>query len=172
MSTSMYSSSVPAFIRMLGNLKKILNKAEKYAAKKNIDPEVLLNARLAPDMHPLTRQIQIASDTAKGCAARLSGKTIPVYKDNEKTFAQLYRRIDRTVSFLQKFKPEQINDTEQKLIVLKFPSATMKFRGEPYLQHFVLPNIYFHVTTAYAILRHNGVAIGKRDFIGTLPRQG
>lgn len=166
----MYQASVPGFIRMLGNMKKILKKAEKYAAAKNIDPDVLLNARLSPDMLQLTRQIQIATDTAKGCAARLTGKPVPVYKDTEKTFRQLYNRIDRTVTFLKKFRAGQFDGSEDREIVLKFPSMTMKFRGGWYLYNFVIPNFYFHVTTAYAILRHNGLAIGKRDYMGPPPR--
>lgn len=166
MSVSMYQISIPVFVQMLGNLKKILKIAEKHAAAKKIDPSVLLNARLAPDMHPLTRQIQIASDTVKGCAARLSDRAIPKFKDNEKSFADLYRRIDRTVAFVKKAKAKDIDGTEEKVIELKFPQGSMKFKGKPYLLHFVLPNLYFHVTTAYAILRHNGVNIGKRDYIG------
>ena len=166
MSEHMYPSSIPVLIHILGNLKKILGKAEKYAAAKKIDPGVLLNARLAPDMYPLTRQVQIASDTAKGCAARLAGKQIPVYKDNEKSFNQLYRRIDRTVAFLKKFKHVDIDGSADREIVLQFPSMTLKFSGADYLGKFALPNFYFHVTTAYAILRHNGVDVGKRDFIG------
>jgi hypothetical protein len=165
----MYQMSIPVMIRMLGNLKKILKKAEKHAVSKHIETEVLLNARLAPDMFPLKRQIQIATDTAKGCAARLAGKSIPVYKDNEKTFNQLYQRIDRTITLLKKTKASEIDGSENKEIILEFPSATLKFRGEKYLLNFVLPNFYFHITTAYAILRHNGVAIGKRDFIGPRP---
>ena len=166
MSQFMYQATVPVMVRMLGNLKKILKKAEKHAAAKKIQPEVLLNARLSPDMFPLTRQIQIATDTAKGCAARLAGKKIPVYKDTEKTFSQLYQRLDRTMAFLKKAPRKDIAGSENREIVLQFPSMTLKFTGEEYLYRFVLPNFYFHVTTAYAILRHSGVAIGKRDYLG------
>lgn len=166
MTVSMHQISIPVFIHTLGNLKKILRKAERHAAAKKIDPNVFLNARLAPDMHPLTRQVQIASDTVKGCAARLSGRSVPSFKDNEKSFADLYRRIDRTVAFIKKIKAQDIDGTENKTIELKFPQGTLKFKGRPYLLNFVLPNLYFHVTTAYDILRHNGVNIGKRDFIG------
>jgi hypothetical protein len=162
----MYQASIPVMIRMLGNLKRILKKAERYAAAKKIDPSVLLSARLAPDMFPLTRQIQIASDNAKGCAARLAGRKPPVFKDVEKNFPQLYQRIDRTVAFLKKANKRAIANSENREVVLKFPSMTVKFNGLDYLNHFVLPNFYFHVTTAYAILRHNGVAIGKRDYLG------
>ena len=166
MTVSMYQISAPVFIHTLGNLKKILKKAERHAAARKIDPAVFLNARLAPDMHPLTRQIQIASDTVKGCAARLSGRAVPSFKDNEKSFADLYRRIDRTIAFVRKVKAQEIDGTETKQIELKFPQGSIKFKGKAYLLNFVLPNLYFHVTTAYAILRHNGVNVGKRDFIG------
>ena len=166
MSQFMYQASVPAMVRMLGNLKKILKKAEKHAKARNIQPDVLLNARLSPDMFPLTRQIQITTDTAKGCAARLTGKKIPVYRDTEKTFEQLYRRLDRTVAFLKKARQKDFTGSEQREIVLQFPSMTIKFTGADYLNQFVLPNFYFHVTTAYAILRHCGVDIGKRDYLG------
>ena len=168
MSVSMYQISIPVFVKMLGNLKIILKKAERYARARKIDPNVLLNARLAPDMHPLTRQIQIASDTVKGCAARLSGRAIPKYKDNEKSFNDLYRRIDKTITFVRKVKAKEIDGTENNEIVLQFPQGTLKFKAQSYLLNFVLPNLYFHVTTAYAILRHNGLDIGKRDFIGKI----
>jgi len=162
----MYQASIPVMVRMLGNLKRILKKAEKHAKAKHIEADVLLQARLSPDMFPLTRQIQIATDTAKGCAARLTGKKIPVYKDNEKNFNQLYQRLDRTVAFLKKARLKEFSGAEGREIVLQFPSMTVKFTGEDYLNQFVLPNFYFHVTTAYAILRHSGVAIGKRDYLG------
>ncbi|TAJ93572.1 MAG: DUF1993 domain-containing protein [Gammaproteobacteria bacterium] len=166
MNTPMYDASIPVMLHMLANLKKILAKAERHAARNKIDPGVFMNARLAPDMYPLTRQIQIASDTAKGCAGRLADKKIPVYKDNEKSFKDLYKRIDKTVAFLKTCKPHAINGSEDRTIVMQFPSMTLKFSGMDYLHRFALPNFYFHVTTAYAILRHNGVNIGKRDFIG------
>lgn len=162
----MYQASIPVMVRMLGNLKKILKKAEKHAKVKHIEADVLLNARLSPDMFPLTRQIQIATDTAKGCAARLAGIKIPVYKDNEKTFNQLYQRLDRTVAFLKKARQKDFTGAEGREIVLQFPSMTIKFTGEDYLNKFALPNFYFHITTAYAILRYCGVAIGKRDYLG------
>ena len=166
MSQFMYQASIPVMVRMLGNLKKILKKAEKHAAVKKIDPSVFLNARLSPDMFPLTRQIQIASDSAKGCAARLSGNKIPVYKDTEKTFPQLYQRIDKTIAFLKKTQKKDVEGSENREIVLQFPNMTVKFKGMDYLTGFVLPNFYFHVMAAYAILRHNGVDIGKRDYLG------
>lgn len=166
MSLSLYQASVPVFVRMFGNLSAILDKAEAYAAAKKIDPAVLLNARLAPDMHPLTRQVQIASDAAKGCAARLAGVDIPSFPDTESSFAELQARIAKTLEFIKGLTSVQIDSGEGREVVLKFPGAEMKFQGEDYLLHFVLPNFYFHITTAYAILRHNGLDIGKMDFLG------
>lgn len=166
MSLSLYQASVPVFVRMFGNLSAILAKAEAYAAAKKIDPTVLLNARLAPDMHPLTRQVQIASDAAKGCAARLAGVDIPSFADTESSFAELQARITKTLEFIKGLTPAQIDSGEGREVVLKFPGAEMKFQGEDYLLHFVLPNFYFHITTAYAILRHNGLDIGKMDYLG------
>lgn len=166
MSLSLYQASVPVFVRMFGNLSAILDKAEAYAVAKKIDPAVLLNARLAPDMHPLTRQVQIASDAAKGCAARLAGVDIPSFPDTESSFAELQARIAKTLDFIKGLTPAQIDSGEGREVVLKFPGAEMKFQGEDYLLHFVLPNFYFHITTAYAILRHNGLDIGKMDFLG------
>ena len=166
MSLSLYQASVPVFVRMFGNLSAILDKAEAYVAAKKIDPAVLLNARLAPDMHPLTRQVQIASDAAKGCAARLAGVDIPSFPDTESSFAELQARIAKTLDFIKGLTPAQIDSGEGREVVLKFPGAEMKFQGEDYLLHFVLPNFYFHITTAYAILRHNGLDIGKMDFLG------
>lgn len=166
MSLSMYHASVPVFLRMLGNLSGILHKAEAYAVARKIDPSVLLNARLAPDMHPLVRQVQIASDSVKGCAARLAGIEIPSYADNESSFAELQARIAKTQAFLQSIVAAQIDGSEERSITLTFPGAQMTFSGQEYLLHFVLPNFYFHLTTAYAILRHNGLDIGKMDFLG------
>jgi|SRR5690606_30131425 len=166
MSLSLYQTSVPVFVRMFGNLQAILDKAAAYAEARKIDPAVLLNARLAPDMHPLTRQVQIASDAAKGCAARLAGVEVPSFADTESSFAELQARIDRTLEFIRGLSPEQIDSGEGREVVLRFPGNELKFRGEDYLLHFVLPNFYFHVTTAYAILRHNGLDIGKMDYLG------
>ena len=163
---SMYQASIPVFVRTLGNLKKILKKAEKHAVVKKIDPDVFLGARLAPDMFTLVKQVQIATDMAKGCAARLAGRKVPSYKDNEETFAQLYARIDKTVKFLKQFKAGQIDGNEDKSIEIPTRHVTYKFNGREYLYHFVLPNVFFHITTAYAILRHNGVSLGKKDFLG------
>lgn len=166
MTLSMYDASLPVFVRMLGNLSAILTKAEAHAQVEKIDPSVFINARLAPNMLPLSRQIQIASDGVKGCAARLAGIAIPSYEDNETTFAELQERIRKTVAFLQTVSAEQINGTEENDIQLKVGGRELAFKGQAYLLHFVIPNFYFHVTTAYDILRHNGVEIGKRDYLG------
>ena len=166
MSLSMYQASIPQFLRMLSNLSSILEKAESWAAEKKIDPAVLLNMRLAPDMFPLKRQLQIATDSAKGCAARLAGVEIPSYPDTEETFVELKARLQKTMDFLASFSPVQIDGSEDKAIVLNFPSMELKFSGRDYLFQVVQPNFYFHLTTAYAILRHNGLDIGKMDFIG------
>ena len=166
MSLSMYSASIPVLLRMLGNLSAILHKAEAYAAERKIEPSVLLNARLAPDMLPLVSQVQIASDNAKGCAARLAGLDIPSYADTESSFAELQARIAKTQAFLGSVTAAQVDGSEGKSITLNFPGMELKFSGQDYLLNFVLPNFYFHVTTAYAILRHNGLDIGKMDFLG------
>ena len=166
MSLSMYQASIPGFLRMLGNLSAILHKAEAYAAERKIEPGVLINARLAPDMLPLVRQVQIATDGVKGCGARLAGIEIPSYADTESSFAELQERIAKTRAFLQGLDAAQFEGSEGKEITLTFPGVEMKFGGRDYLLGFVLPNFYFHVTTAYAILRHNGLQIGKMDYLG------
>lgn len=166
MSLTMYQASVPLFVRMLGNLSKILDKAQAHADAKKIDPSIFVNARLAPDMYPLSRQVQIATDMAKGCAARLAGLEVPSYQDNEATFAELQARIAKTVAFLESVTAEKIIGSEEKKVTLKLRGKDVDFIGQPYLLHFVLPNFYFHVTTAYDILRHNGVELGKMDYVG------
>lgn len=166
MTITMYQASVPVFLQLLGNLKNILARGAAHAEAKKFDAAVLFNARLAPDMLPLARQVQIASDNAKGCAARLAGIDPPKFEDNETTYADLTARIDKTVAFLKTLKPAQIDGSEGRDIVLKFPNRTMEFKGLAYLMHFALPNFTFHVVTAYDILRHNGVEIGKPDFLG------
>ena len=167
MSLTMYQASIPVFIRMLGNLSSILNKAVTNAAARKIDPSVFISSRLAPDMLSLNRQVQIATDMVKGCAARLAGLEAPSYEDNEVTFEELQARIAKTVAFLQSVSAEQIDGSEERIVMLKLRGKEISFLGQPYLLDFVLPNFYFHVTTAYAILRHNGVEIGKMDYIGT-----
>ena len=166
MSISMYQASVPVFIRMLNNLAAVLEKGVAYAGEKKIEPTVLLNSRLFPDMFPLLRQVQIVSDTAKGGAARLAGLEPPKYEDNEASFAELMARIEKTVAFLNTLKPAQIDGTEDKTITVIARGKTITHVGMPYLLNTVLPNLYFHITTAYNILRHNGVEVGKRDYLG------
>ncbi len=166
MSISMYQVSVPVFVRALTNLRAILEKGAAHAEAKKFKPEVLLNDRLAPDMHPLTRQVQIATDQVKGCAARLAGVEVPKFEDNEASFEDLYARIDNTLAFVKSLKPEQIDGSENKDVSLPTPRGPLEFKGQPYLLFFVHPNLYFHCTTAYAILRHNGVELGKMDFVG------
>lgn len=171
MSISMYQSSVPAFVPTLEALSKILDKAEAFCAAKKIDPAVIVGARLAPDMFPLSRQVQIACDFAKGASGRLAGVELPAYEDNEKTFADLKARIAKTIAFIKSLKPEQIDGSETRDIHLKIGGNPVTFKGQPYLVNFALPNFYFHLTTAYAILRHNGVELGKQDYLGmTFPR--
>lgn len=167
MSLNMYQASIPVFIRMLGNLSVLLNKAVAHAEARKIDPSIFVNARLAPDMLPLSRQVQIATDMAKGCAARLAGLEVPSYEDNETTFADLQARITKTIAFLQSVSAEQINGSEERIVMLKLRGKEISFLGQPYLLDFVLPNVYFHITTTYAILRHNGVEVGKMDYIGS-----
>lgn len=166
MPLSMYSSSIPVLTRNLNNLSALLQKGADHAAAKNFDPSVLVNARLAPDMFPLSRQIQIACDVSKGCAARLGGLEAPVYEDNEASIEELQTRIGNTLSFLDAVTMDQIDGTEEKEIVLQAGDKEFKFTGLTYLQLFVMPNVMFHTTTAYNILRHNGVEIGKMDFLG------
>lgn len=166
MTISMYEASIPVLKRFLGNLAAILTKASAYADARKIDHSVLLNARLFPDMYSLVKQVQIASDQAKGAAARLAGVEIPKFEDNESSFAELHERIAKTIAFLDTIKPEQLEGSENRDIVLTLRDRKLEFKGLQYLLTWVQPNFYFHVTTAYDILRHNGVEIGKRDFMG------
>jgi len=163
----MYQVSIPAFVRALGNLSAILDKAAAHAVARKIDPAVFINARLAPDMFPLSRQVQAAGDSAKGCAARLAGIEVPRYEDSETTFPELQARIARTVTFIQAVKAAQVDGSEDRTITLKLRGRDVNFTGRDYLLNFVLPNFFFHATTAYAILRHNGLEIGKTDFLGS-----
>ena len=167
MNISMYQASVPVFIRYLGNLKAILEKAANHAEAKKIDPATLVGSRLYPDMAPLSRQIQLASDMAKSAPSRLAGVEPPKFEDTESTFPQLLERIDKTVAHLKSFKIEQIDGSEQRPINLKTANGPLTLNGLPYLTQFLLPNFLFHVTTAYGILRHNGVELGKADYLGT-----
>lgn len=166
MALTMYQASIPALIRGLSNLSAILNKAAAHAETKGIAPEVLITARLYPDMFALTRQVQSVSDGAKGCAARLAGIEVPSFPDTETSFPELQERIAKTIAFLNSVTPEQINGSEEREVLLKMRSGELRFTGQNYLLGFALPNFYFHLTTAYGILRHNGVELGKMDYLG------
>jgi len=166
MSLSMYQLSVPALIRGLRILSGYLDKAAAFAAEHNIDPAVLVNARLAPDMFSLAGQIQRASDNAKGAMGRLSDLAMPGFPDTAKTLADLQARIANTIVFLEKVRPEQLDGAESRAVELKLRFASGTFRGDQYLLQVLLPNFYFHIATVHNILRHNGVKIGKKDYIG------
>ena len=166
MSISMYQASVPRFVNILGNLSNILDKAQAHVDTKKLDVTVLTGYRLFPDMLPMTTQVLIACDTAKGVVARLAGLEIPVYEDTEKTLADLKARIAKTIAFIQSVSAEQIDGTEEKAIVTKRGDKETHYKGMQFLLGHAIPNFYFHVTTTYNILRHNGVEIGKRDFLG------
>jgi uncharacterized protein len=166
MNISMYQASAPRFSHGLRNLSALLDKAQAHCEAKKIEPGALTAFRLYPDMFPLARQVQIACDTAKGAVARLAGVEIPKHEDTEQTFAELRARIDKTVAFIDGVKPAQIDGSEEKEIVLKMRSGEVRLAGLQYLMASAYPNFYFHLTTAYNILRHNGVEIGKRDFLG------
>ncbi|MFZ5841567.1 MAG: DUF1993 domain-containing protein [Pseudomonadota bacterium] len=168
MSLSMYQASVPVLTRALTNLIAVLEKGAAYAEAKKIDPSVLLNYRLAADMFPLTRQVQIATDMSKGCVARLAGVEIPKYDDTEASFPELIARLRKTIDFVNSFSAAQIDGSEDKTITLQRKDGEVTYKGQPYLLFYVHPHVYFHCTTAYAILRHIGVDIGKKDFIGQL----
>lgn len=164
----LFDLTVPQFIRMLKNLDAILDKAEGFSKTKNFDVQVLMNDRLAPDMFALIKQVQIACDTAKLCAARLSGKEAPVNDDSEKNLSEIKNRIQGTIRFLETMKPQDFNGAEEKHITQ--PRWEGKYlTGKEYVIHHAVPNLYFHITTAYAILRHNGVDVGKKDYLGELP---
>jgi uncharacterized protein len=164
----LFDVTIPQFMKTLSNLNALLDKADAYSQAKKFDMNVLLQDRLAPDMFPLMKQIQIACDTAKLCASRLSGKEAPVNDDSEKTLADAKARIQNTIRYLETFTANDFNGAETKHITQ--PRWEGKYlTGKEYVIHHVLPNIYFHVTTAYAILRHNGVEVGKKDYLGELP---
>lgn len=167
MAISMYQASAPQLKKMLGNLASLLNKGQEFAASENLNEQVLVDGRLFADMFPLSKQVQIACDQAKGGMARLAGIEPPKFEDSETTFDQLKARVAKTIEFLDSIKPEQIDGTEAKEIKFSIKEWHFEFVGEQYLLTWVIPNFYFHVTTAYDILRHNGVEIGKADFLGS-----
>ena len=166
MTISMYQASVPRFVNILGNLSNILDKAQAHIDTRKLDDATLTTYRLFPDMLPMAKQVQIACDAAKGVVARLAGVEIPVHEDNEKTLAELKARIAKTIFFVQSVTPEQIDGTEDKDIVIKRGDKETHYKGMQFLLGHAIPNFYFHVTTTYNILRHNGIEIGKRDYIG------
>jgi hypothetical protein len=166
MTISMYQASVPRFVNILGNLSGILDKAQAHVDAKKIDQSALTTYRIFPDMLPMTKQVQIACDAAKGVVARLAGGEIPMFEDNEVTIADLKARIAKTVAYIQSVKPAQIDGTEDKEIVIKRGDKETHYKGMQFLLGHAVPNFYFHVTTTYNILRHNGIDIGKRDFLG------
>jgi hypothetical protein len=166
MQISMYQASVPRIISILTNLNHLLDKAQAHVEAKKWNEAALTQFRLYPDMFPLTRQVQIACDTAKGVVARLAGVDIPAYEDNEVSFADLKQRIAKTIAFINGFSAAHIDGTEDKDIVTKRGDVETHYKGMQFLLNHAMPNMYFHVTTVYAILRHNGIEIGKRDYLG------
>ncbi len=166
MTMSMYNALVPGLSNTLQALSAVLAKGAAHCEARKIDPNALLQSRVFPDMFPLTRQVQIACDMAKGGVARLAGVDNPKFDDSETTFEQLQDRIARTLAFMHSVSPDQIDGSEAKVITLPLPSRTLEFTGQQYLTTFVIPNVYFHATTAYNLLRQGGVDIGKRDFLG------
>ena len=168
MTISMYQATVPTLVRALTNLVDILEKGAAHAEAKKIDPAVLVGSRLYPDMLPLSKQVQIASDISKGGASRLAQVEPPAFEDNETTFAQLIERARKTIAYLETLKPAQIDSSEDRTVTWKTATATKTMQGQPYLLNHVLPNVFFHVTTTYALLRHSGVELGKKDFLGKI----
>jgi len=167
MTISMYQASVPRLVNALNNLSHVLDKAQAHIEAKKLDPKTLLEFRLYPDMLNMTRQVQIASDTAKGLVARLAGLDNPVHDDNEQSIAELQARLAKTVAFMQSVSAAQIDGTEDKAIVIKRGDKETHYKGMQFLLGHALPNVYFHSSITFAILRHNGVEIGKRDYLGT-----
>lgn len=170
MSVSLYDVSIPTFLHTLHSLKNILEKAAAHADTRKFDPNVFAASRLFPDMLPLSRQVQIATDAAKGAAARLSGTEPPKFEDNETTLADLILRITKTIDYLQSFKAEQFEGSETRVITVKTPRMTFNFTAVDFVRHWALPNFFFHTTTTYALLRQGGVEIGKADFLGAVPQ--
>jgi uncharacterized protein len=167
MTISMYQASAPRFACMLTNLAAILDKAQAHVDTRKLEPTAFTEFRLYPDMFPMKRQVQVACDTAKGAVARLAGVDIPKHEDNEQTLAELKARVAKTIDFVNSFEPAQIDGSENREIALRLGGHSVRFSGIQYLLGFALPNFYFHVVTAYDILRHNGVELVKRDYIGT-----
>jgi len=165
MSLSMYQATVTPFRAMLKNLQAVMAKAEAHCEGRKIDPAAFLTSRLYPDMLPFTAQVQIATDNVKGAAGRLSGAEIPKFEDNETTFPELQARIDKTIAFLDTLKEAQFDGADQRDVVLQLRDRKMEFKGADYLTQWAIPNVYFHITTAYALLRHGGVEIGKKDYL-------
>lgn len=170
MSLSLYDVSIPTFLHSLRSLKTILEKAVAHAEARKFDPNVFVAMRLYPDMLPFNRQIQIASDAAKGAAARLSGTEPPKFEDNETTMAELIARVTKTIEYLEGFRPEQFAGDDNRIITVKTPRMSLNFKAVDFARHWALPNLFFHVTTAYALLRHGGVDIGKQDYLGPIPQ--
>ena len=166
MALSMYEASVPVFVSALKNLSSVLKKGEEHAAAKKIDASVLLGYRLAPDMRPLTSQVQLASDNSKGPASRLAGVDRPSFEDDETTFDALQQRIAKTIAYLESIDRAKFDDADSRKVAFPVRGKDVQFDGDAYLLHFALPNFFFHVTTAYDILRHAGVEIGKLDYLG------
>lgn len=163
----MYEASVPVFKQILTSLSAIIDKAEAHANEKKIEPAALLQARLYPDMFPFIRQVQVACDFAKGASARLAGVDVPRYEDTEQSFAELKQRIETTLKFISGLPQDGIEASAQRDITTSSGANAKQFKGQVYLVHYALPHFYFHATTAYAILRHNGIEVGKKDFIGS-----
>jgi uncharacterized protein len=170
MTISMYQASVPVYLQYLNSISMVLDKGAAFAEQRKIDPAALLQARLYPDMHPLVKQVQIFTDQATRGVSRLAGVEPPSFPDTETTFAEVKSRIQKAMEHVQSFKPEQIDGSEDREIVMKTPRGDLNFKGQQYLLGFSLPNFFFHATTTYSILRHVGVEIGKMDFMGGMPR--
>jgi hypothetical protein len=170
MSLSLFDASIPTFLHTLRNLQSILEKGVAHAEARKFDPNVLAALRLYPDMLPLSRQVQIASDAAKGAAARLSATEPPKFEDNETTMAELIARVAKTIDYLQGFQPSQFEGADDRTINVPTRVQTFSFKAPDYVRHWALPNFFFHVTTTYALLRHGGVEIGKADFLGPIPQ--
>lgn len=166
MTISMYQAGIPPITRALDNLAAVLEKGRLHAEARKIEPDVLITCRLYPDMFPLAKQVQIASDVSKGGMARLAQMDPPSFEDNEKTFPELIERCRKTIAFLQTIKPQQVDGSEKRVVTWKVRAGERSMEGMPYLLTHVLPNVFFHATTTYAILRHNGVELGKMDFLG------